>query len=227
MKKKSEAPRSFSELIDSNKNRPVPDIPYFAQRGGLSPVANPYPYQLFNELLDHVHTSNGTPTVQYHLVRGLEKYYFDLQTVQQDAEARGVEIDEKALRQLFPKLDFVEGPLPIGTPQECAEQTIEQHIHNRWPVLKEYPPKKSGGKGRSEDPLRRGRLDALRVIYRDRPDASVEDVVHGFDQGLVRLLPTWMGKGVKTWREAFSDSRFRKKVQNEIYTLRAEIQPVS
>jgi len=225
MKKKSDEPRAFDEIVESAKSRPVPDIPHFARKGGLSPTAKAFPYELSNEWFDHVlGSSNHTATVSECVRVGLVEAFSDLARFQEQATLKGVKVSDKSLLEHF-RLGFIQGPIPSGSPSEAGQQAFEQ-IVGRWSRLAKWPPKKIVRKGRPKDAMREQRLEGVREADRNGT-ATLEAVAAYLDHKNIRLPLTWKMRGMTWTQAAEARGKLRVKVQKEISDLRTSIKQSS
>jgi len=225
MKKKADEPRSFDEFIEGEKSRPVPDIPYFARKGGLSPTASTFPYELSSDWFDHVRgSSNHTATVSEFAREGIGKVFSDLASFQEQAAQKGVTVTDKSLLEHF-RLGFIAGPIPSGSRNEAAQEAFQQ-ILSRWPQLAQWPPKRITRKGRPKDAIRELRLAVVREADRNGT-ATIEAVALLFDQKRIGLPLTWKMKGWTWTQAAESRGKLRVKVQKEISNLRRSIKQSS
>jgi hypothetical protein len=215
MKKKPEEPRSFNEFAENLKNRPAPDIAYFARRGGLPPSASTYPYELSSDLFDHVRGSSAnTATTRAFTQVGLYKVFCDVESFREQAAQKGVPVSDEFLRNHF-RLDFMEGAIPTGSPEEAAKKA-DQQIAKRWPDLEKWPAKKVSRKGRPKDELR----NTLRRIVA-KSDQEGTDALDDLDGNGLHTPHSWQRKGCPaTWTAAFAHRNWRTKVQKKLYDLR-------
>ena len=217
--------RSFSELVDAKKSAsnpiPAPAIAYFARRGGLSPTARTYPPRLSNAPFDHVaESSNGTATVEYHVGLGLEKYFSDIKEFRRAGASNGVRVDDELVRKNFKRINFLQGSLPSGSPEESAKEAFDS-IRKRWPELQKYPSSKIlRRRGRRKDELRQQRLRFVREA-----DKQGVDVVEYLDTKGATLPLTWRvpagwRRSPNPWRLAYDDPKWRIQVQKLVSNLR-------
>jgi len=205
-------------MTDKPKSKPlpVPDISYFARRGGLTPGQKAYPYTLATGPFDYISESgNGTCTVQHHLILGLEKMFADVDAFQEKSRALRIKIDQKLLLKNFPQLSFLGGQLPSGNPKEAAAEAYKA-IEARWPELQEWQPKKSRRPGRPKDEIK----STKKIIVADACRNGREPVEALTAKGITTPR-TWQKRGCPpVYSDAFALPIWRKKIQREISSLK-------
>ena len=205
-------------MIDEPKAKPlpVPDISYFARRGGLTPGQKAYPYALATGPFDYISEScNGTCTVNHHVVLGLEKVFGDVDAFRDKSKAFRVKIDLELVLKNFPQLSFLGGQLPSGNPKEAAAEAYKA-IEKRWPELQEWQPKKSHRPGRPKDEIK-----STKKIIVAGASRGGRHPVEALTANGIKTPRTWQKKGCPpVYSDAFALPAWRKEVSREISNLK-------